>query len=213
MKLKSSCRRSVVKKFAVVSAIALMSGIMPMAAVAEQAATDQPAPAAEAPAAEAPAAEATAEPGDAAIGKALFTGEAKFANGGPSCISCHSASIGTLGGGSLGPDLTKVYVDETKNPLLSAVWINSDGSPTMGPIFKAKNVTDDEVNHLRAFLKEQGQQEVASAGTGTFAGIGILGSVGMLVLFGIIWGGRYSKRNRDTAHDAIWRNYGGKGGA
>ncbi|MDH4099208.1 MAG: hypothetical protein OEV28_01380 [Nitrospirota bacterium] len=211
MKLKSSARR-VAKKFAVVSAIALMSGIMPMVAGAEQAATDQQAPAAEAPAAEAPAA-APAEAGDAAIGKALFTGEKGFANGGPACISCHGASIGTLGGGTLGPDLTKVYVDETKNPLLSAVWINSDGSPTMGPIFKAKNVTDEEVDHLRAFLKGQGQQTPASAGTGTFAGIGILGSVGMLVLFGLIWSGRYSKRNRDTAHDAIWRNYGGKGGA
>ena len=209
MRLKSS-RKCVAKELMVVSAIALMSGIMPMAAGAEQAATDQPAPAAEA---QAPAAEAQAEPGDAAIGKALFTGAKRLVNGGPPCISCHSASIGALGGGALGPDLTKVYVDETKNPLLSSVWVNSDGSPTMGPIFTAKNITDDEINNIRAFLKVQGQQEATSAQTGKFAGIGILGSVGILVLFGIIWSGRYSKRNRDTAHDAIWRNYGGKGGA
>lgn len=216
MDLKNSSKNRVGKQLLVASAITLMSGLLPLAASAEQAATSQPAPAAEAPApaAEAPAAAAApAETGDAAKGQALFTGEIRFVNGGPACISCHNAGVGALGGGALGPDLTKVYVDETKNPLVSAVWVNSDGSPTMGPIFKAKNITDEEISHLRAFLKKQGETATASSQTNIFAGIGILGTVGMLVLFGIIWSGRYSKRTRNTAHEAIWRNYGGKGGA
>lgn len=214
MELKSSSAR--VKQLVIASAICLLAGFTPMKSGAEQAPAaggTPPGQAAEVPAAapEAAAAPAPEEKGDAATGQALFTGGKSFTNGAAPCISCHSAGVGALGGGSLGPDLTKAFVDDTKNPLLSTVWVNGGGSPTMGPIYSAKNITDDEMGHIRAFLKAQGKQEVASSSTGAFAGLGIAGCVGMLVLFGIIWGGRYSKRTANTAHDALWRNYGGKG--
>ncbi len=202
-------------------AVHLITGmvLLPVAVKAEQAAT--PAVQAETPAAVAegtPSAEQAApeaipaEVGDANIGRALFTGEMKFTNAGPPCISCHSAGVGALDGGSLGPNLTKAFVDESKNPLLSTVWVNGGGSPTMGPIFMAKNITEEEMGHLRVFLREQGKGEVASSQTGTFAGIGIIGFVAIMILFSIIWSRRYSKRTKNTAHDALWRNYGGKGG-
>ena len=68
------------------------------------------------------------------------------------------------------------------------------------------------MENLRAFLKVQGANDVAPSQSATFAGIGIIGFVAILILFTIIWSGRYSKRTRNTAHDALWRNYGGKGG-
>ena len=195
-------------------AVHLIAGMVlfPVAVMAEQAATEQPAVQAEAQAAPEVAVEAPVEAGDANVGRALFTGEKRFANAGPACISCHSAGVGALDGGNLGPNLTKAYVDESKNPLLSTAWVNGGGSPTMGPIFMAKNITEKEMEDLRAFLKTQGANAVAPSQTGTFAGIGIIGFVAIMILFSLIWGGRYSKRTKNTAHDALWRNYGGKGG-
>lgn len=195
----------------------LLSGVPAIAEdkAAAPAATEAAAPAADAAAAapaEAPAAEAPTESGDPVIGKAYFTGEKRFASGAPACISCHSASVGQLGGGALGPNLTKTYADPSKNPLLNAVWINNPGTPTMGPVFSNRNVTDEEVNHLRAFLAEQSKGNVASSQAGTFTIIGLGGFVGILIVFNIIWSGRYRNRNKGTAHDALWRNYGGKGG-
>lgn len=192
------------KGFKSLLAVHLVAGMVlfPVAVKAEQVATEQPAVAEAAP----------LETGDANVGRALFTGEMRFANAGPPCMSCHSSGVGALDGGSLGPNLTKAYVDESKNPLLSTAWVNGGGSPTMGPIFMAKNITEAEMENLRAFLKAQGANDVAPSQSATFAGIGIIGFVAILILFTIIWSGRYSKRTRNTAHDALWRNYGGKGG-
>jgi len=194
-----SCKTILVKGLQLGFALSLVAGIVPMKAIAEDVAAD------------AAAVEAPAETGDAVIGKMYFTGEKRFESGAPACISCHSVSYGSLNGGVLGPNLTKVYADESKNPLLSAAWING-GSPVMAPIFGAKNVTDEEVSHIRAFFAEQSKGEVASSQTGTFTIIGLGGFVGILIVFNIIWSGRYRNRNKGTAHDALWRNYGGKGG-
>jgi len=160
----------------------------------------------------APVAAEPVEPGDASIGEQLFKGEVRLVNGGPPCISCHSVSVGALNGGRLGPNLTKVYADPTKNGFVSDAWINGGGSPVMGPIFGEKNITEAEVNNIRAFFKKQSKGEVADSATGSFVIIGLAGFIGILIIFSIIWAGRYSKRAGNTAHDALWRNYGGKGG-
>jgi quinol---cytochrome-c reductase cytochrome c subunit len=207
-----SCKRMLWRGLQLGLAFSLVSGILPMSASAEQAV----APAAEQAAAPAPAATAApagpVEAGNPAVGKALFTGEKRFTNGGPPCISCHSAGVGELGGGVVGPNLTKIYADESKNMFVSGAWINGGGSPVMGPVFGNKNVTDEEVGDLRAFLEQQSKTEVAPSHTGTFTVIGLGGFVGILIVFNIIWSGRYRNRNNGTAHDALWRNYGGKGG-
>jgi len=203
------------KGFKSLLAVHLVAGmvLLPVAVKAQQAETGQPTEAVQVEAPAVAVAEAApVETGDANMGRALFTGEMRFENAGPPCMSCHSAGVGALDGGSLGPNLTKAYVDETKNPLLSTAWVNGGGSPTMGPIFMAKNITEAEMENLRAFLKAQGANDVAPSQTLTFTGIGIIGFVAILILFTIIWSGRYSKRTRNTAHDALWRNYGGKGG-
>ncbi|MCC7202886.1 MAG: hypothetical protein IT393_09545 [Nitrospirae bacterium] len=153
--------------------------------------------------------------GDAAIGRMLFTGEKRFENGGPACISCHSVGLGTLGGGTLGPNLMlpneKYGVGPApQNPLIAAAWINSTGTPIMGPVFSRKNVTDDEVTHLKAFFSTLPAEQASK--TGAFIGISAAGFVGILIFFSIVWSGRYRKRVGGTAHEAIWRNYGGKGG-
>lgn len=181
--------------------LAVILILMPMTVAAQTAETQ--------PAQDAPA--APAEQGDYKIGRALFTGEKAFTNGGPPCISCHSAGVGELDGGILGPNLTQVYAGP-KRALLMTGWVNSPGLPVMGPIFSAKNITEAEMEHLRVFFSETARQPVAASKTGSFVGAGAAGFIGIMIFFSIVWSGRYRKRNKGTAHDALWRNYGGKGG-
>jgi len=138
-------------------------------------------------------------------GRKLFTGEVKFSAGGAACISCHSVgATGSLGGGSLGPTLTG------KQDLLMAAWINGGGSPVMSQIYATRQVTEGEVEDLKAFVTSVGAQPEQSSGK--FIGISIVVAIGLLIIFAIGWGDRYRNRNSGTAHDALWRNYGGKGG-
>ncbi|NOS35385.1 MAG: hypothetical protein GQ522_01970 [Deltaproteobacteria bacterium] len=148
--------------------------------------------------------------GNYKAGEGLFTGQTRFTNGGPSCISCHDAGVGSLGGGNLGPNLTKVW--DTKSFFVDVNWVNGGGSPVMGPIFSKKNVTEEEMEHLKAFFSVQAQQASASSGSGKFIGIGFIGFIIILIFFSLVWSGRYRNRVSGTAHDALWRNYGGKGG-
>lgn len=187
------------KALKLILALALI--VMPMTVAAQ---TGETQPAQEAPA-------APAVQGDYKTGMALFTGEKRFANGGPPCISCHSAGIGALDGGVLGPNLTQIYAGP-KRALLMTGWVNSPGLPVMGPIFSAKNITEAEMEHLRVFFSETAKQPVAASKTGSFVGAGAAGFIGIMIFFSIVWSGRYRKRNKGTAHDALWRNYGGKGG-
>jgi quinol---cytochrome-c reductase cytochrome c subunit len=226
------CKKVVGKGLQIGFAALLISGLLPTMVKAETAATAAAAPTGAAVAPAAPAAPAgPQEKGDPNVGRMLFTGEKVFANGGPACISCHSAGVGDLGGGILGPDLSKVYSEPSTNPLVNGAWINSDGTPVMGPIFSNRNVTDEEVDALRAFFEQQAKNapatvsappalpasgivtgNVSTSATSTFTVIGLGGFIGILIVFNIIWSGRYRNRNKGTAHEAIWRNYGGKGG-
>ncbi len=197
MDLKS-CKKILKRGLQIGVAAFLLSGFVPMKATAAQTADLGYTP---------------METGNPAIGQEYFQGTRRFKNGGPPCISCHSAGVGELGGGVLAPNLTKAYGDESKNPLMSGAWINSgDPSLTMGAIFGNRPVTDEEVAQLRAFFERQSHQGTVASHTGAFTIIGIGGTIGILIIFNIIWSGRYRNRNKGTAHDALWRNYGGKGG-
>lgn len=168
------------------------------------------------PAGEETAAAAPAAPGDPTVGRMLFTGEKGFVNGGPPCISCHSVGIGALGGGTLGPNLISgpnlKGGPAPTNPLINSMWINNASTPVMGPIFSRKNITNEEVDHLKAFFTSIADQPPASTKTGVFIGVSAAGFVGVLIFFGIVWSNRFRNRVGGTAHEAIWRNYGGKGG-
>ncbi|GMR04630.1 MAG: hypothetical protein BMS9Abin23_0531 [Thermodesulfobacteriota bacterium] len=183
-----SCRKVLGRGVLLALALFLISGMVPMSSATAQ------------------------DTGDAAIGERLYTGQQRLTNGGPPCITCHNVSYGALGGGTLGPDLTKVYANPAKNPLVSTAWINNFGSPVMGPIFNARPITEEEVANIRAFFSQQSEGAVRSAPTGTFVIVGLGGFIGILIVFNIIWSGRYRSRCKGTAHDALWRNYGGKGG-
>ena len=70
------------------------------------------------------------------IGRALYLGQRSFTNGGTACITCHrNTDIGGLGGGTLGPDLTKVYSRYGGNIGLTSVLLSTP-FPTMRGVLR-----------------------------------------------------------------------------
>ncbi len=136
--------------------------------------------------------EATAIEGDAGIGADLFTGSKRFEKGAPACISCHSAgSLGVLGGGTLGPDLTKAYSKYGRDGIVSIM--SSLPFPTMRPIFVNKMLTPEEQAHLREFFEKVDGEEPSKM----TSGVGLAGFAGLIVLmviFQVVW----QKRNPGT---------------
>lgn len=115
--------------------------------------------------------------GDPIVGKALFTGTRRFANGAPPCMACHSvAGIGALGGGALGPDLTTAR--ERYGEAGLAAIVQTLPFPTMQPIFGSRPLTPDEQAHVRTFL----MQAVAARPTRAVGRLGILAVAGAVLL-------------------------------
>jgi mono/diheme cytochrome c family protein len=139
----------------------------------------------------APAAKITFSKEDVNKGMDLFVGTQQLKNGGAACISCHAtSSIKTPGGGSLGPDLTKVAVRLGGGRGLMG-WMASPPSKTMRPIYKKRPLEEDEVHALVAYLVAEKENEVQAAGFQIkFFGLGIIGTVVVFILFAVIWGNR-----------------------
>jgi mono/diheme cytochrome c family protein len=133
-------------------------------------------------------------PADVARGYELFVGRRGLANGGPSCLSCHNVQgLGGLGGGRLGPDLTKVYERlDGRKPLAS--WLFAPATPTMRPVFKDHPLLPDEIVPLVAYLEATAQEppQEASADSLRFVLLGMGGTVLGLLLIDRLW--RYRLR-------------------
>lgn len=131
-----------------------------------------------------PAAETVAATGDANIGRALFTGEVGFANGGAACISCHNAnSVGGFGGGSLARDLTISY--GTLGPASMKAIITAAPFPVMKAAFANSPLTDAEVENLIAFLRQESTGQTLAPAPNTLA-FPLLALVIFFVVLGLI---------------------------
>ena len=134
-------------------------------------------------------------PGNASVGKALFSGTRRFQNAGPACLACHSiAGIGALGGGALGPDLTLAATNLGAAGLASV--LASIPYPTMSPIFGRRPLTPEEQAHLAAFLQQAPLSGRSPRAVGLLSGAAL---VAMLALFGLAhlsWRGRLTTVRR-----------------
>ncbi len=145
--------------------------------------------AASAPPAPAPAPAPAPVPaqGDADRGKNLFTGADRLDRGGPPCLSCHSiAGIGALGGGALGPDLTKA---STKYGGLQALrgLLASLPFPTMAPIYRDRPLAAGEQADLAAFLERASRSERPGSAVWALFLLGLGGVVLFLLLVALAW--------------------------
>lgn len=135
-------------------------------------------------------------PGSSATGRSLFIGEARFSNGGPACISCHSAGgtgsdgIGLLGGGDLAKDLTNVYSVYKETGAVAA--LNSMQFPVMKDLYTNRALTEQEIADMTAYFKEidQNQPQSRLSAMLIFAFLGIVVTFLLLILSQIVWGRR-----------------------
>jgi len=145
---------------------------------------------------------------DVERGRAIFDGSLALTNGAPACISCHSVEGASgFGGGRLGPDLTGVFARLGGRKSLGA-WLTSPQSVTMTPVFRGREMKEQEILGLVAFLKERAENgspaalsapaNSAPSGAGRFeflvAGFG--GLLGALALFDFLWRNRFRSVRR-----------------
>jgi mono/diheme cytochrome c family protein len=145
-------------------------------------------------------------PGDVAAGRAIFLGHQRLATAGPPCISCHTLnSIGGLGGGRLGPDLTRVFerLEGRKN---LAMWLTAPATPTMQPIYKRHPLTSEEILPVVALFEASvSSSEDTSAAALTFFLIGFGGAILGLFVFDSAWKTRFRTVRRALVLDSIRR--------
>ncbi len=138
---------------------------------------------------------------DVDMGRDIFMGYARLQSGGPACISCHSANgAGTLGGGRLGPDLTRIFGQHGRKGL--AAWLSAPATPTMQPVFMATPLTADEILPLVAYFEhtaKEGQPGGAAAPLNFFL-LGLGGAAGGLVAFDAVWRRRLRGVRRPLVH-------------
>jgi mono/diheme cytochrome c family protein len=149
-------------------------------------------------------------PADVERGRDLFLGYRRLAGGGPACVSCHCADGGgVLGGGRLGPDLTRGYERIGGRKQLAA-WLSAPATATMQPVFKAHPLEPEEILPLVAYLEHTNRHGREDAGVGplNFFLIGLGGAALTLVGFDAIWRRRFRAVRRPLVH-----NHNGRGDA
>jgi len=130
---------------------------------------------------------------DITRGRAIFLGTERLTNGGASCVSCHAVGgIGWLGGGKLGPDLTKVFEKYGDRRRLAA-WLSAPATETMLPTFKDRPLDEEEILGLVAYFRDTAahQEEDTAPHALVFILIGLAGAIGALVGFNSAWKGRF----------------------
>jgi mono/diheme cytochrome c family protein len=100
---------------------------------------------------------ASPSPKEIAAGEGLFSGGIPMRNGGPACITCHTAAGTPFPyGGTMGPDLTKEY--SKLGPQGIAIALKTLYFPAMNPLFKHRPLTANERKQLAAFFQSIDQR-------------------------------------------------------
>jgi len=130
---------------------------------------------------------------DVTRGKLIFLGEQPLNAGGPACISCHTVQgLTLLGGGRLGPDLTRVYERLQGRKGLSS-WLSAPASPTMAPVFKTHAMQPEEILSLVALFEDSARKggEADTTPVLNFLLLGVGGMVLGLVALDLVWKKRF----------------------
>jgi mono/diheme cytochrome c family protein len=131
-------------------------------------------------------------------GRAIFLGDRRLANGAPACVSCHTVkAAGALGGGRLGPDLTRVY-ERLQGRKMMAAWLFAPATPTMGAVFKRHALKSEEILPIVAFAEDaarRGGQDDSPARL-NFLLFGLAGAAAGLVVMDVAWKRRFRNVRR-----------------
>ena len=131
-------------------------------------------------------------PKDVEAGEGIFLGKVALKNGGPSCISCHTAQgIKLFGGGTLAPDLTTVFERYQERKTLST-WLSAPATPTMQSVYKKQALDGEEILALVAYFQStlaRNPEDVSTVRL-NFILIGLAGALVLMGLFDVIWNNR-----------------------
>jgi hypothetical protein len=137
---------------------------------------------------------------DVALGRRFFIGQQLLANGGPACVSCHTLrTVGSLGGGRLGPDLTN-EIGRLGGRRGATAWLTSPPTTTMQAVFRKHALKTEEILPLLAVIDDashQGQPE-SNAPALKFSGVGLSGMLIGLALLNVAWRGRIRSVRRSV---------------
>jgi cytochrome c2 len=151
-------------------------------------------------------------PQDIALGRDIFTGRKKLANGGPACISCHTLNqAAAFGGGRLGPDLSKVY-ERLQGRKNMGAWLFAPATPTMNPTFKKAALKSEEILPLLAFFENAARAggEDDRTGLAAFFATAFAVSLAALALLGAIWKTRLRAVRRPLVEMSARKVLGGR---
>jgi mono/diheme cytochrome c family protein len=141
---------------------------------------------------------------DITQGRAFFLGERGLVNAGPACISCHTVKgNGALGGGRLGPDLTRVY-ERLQGRKNMAAWLFAPATPTMSSVFKQHGLKPEEILPLVAFFEDsarRGGQDDSAARLNFFL-LGLGGAALGLVVMDAAWKHRFRSVRRTLVENS-----------
>ncbi|MGE3778778.1 MAG: cytochrome c family protein [Pirellulaceae bacterium] len=142
---------------------------------------------------------------DREAGREWFTGTRPFKNGGTACNSCHAMhDLTALGGGRLGPDLTRVY-ERLKGRMAMAAWLSAPATETMQPIFRSHPLEAPEIHALTAYFEASAKQTESAASTSRVAfllmGLGLAG--GLVFVLDALWKDRFHSVRRPLVDEGV----------
>ncbi|HET7787661.1 MAG TPA: hypothetical protein VFL36_16935 [Myxococcales bacterium] len=118
--------------------------------------------------------------GNAAIGRALYTGAVALEKGGAPCVDCHAlGGQGPALNASFGPDLSRSQA-ALDGDILDGVLTDMPYA-SMKPLYAGRPISETERAHLAAFFQEAAGKAPAGGG-GWFAAEAVLlaGCIGIL---------------------------------
>ena len=142
---------------------------------------------------------------DVVMGQQIFLGEQPLAKGGPGCVSCHSlGTIGGLGGGRLGPDLTQVF-DRLGGRKGLGAWLSAPPTQTMQSIFRNHALQAEEILPLLAAIDDasKGSRPADKSSIAKFVLLGFSGMLVGLALLQLAWRGRFRSVRRTIVHAQV----------
>lgn len=141
---------------------------------------------------------------DINTGKEYFEGTIRFANGGPSCISCHNVDhADMISGGLFAIDLTLTV--SRLGPTGVHAMITNPGFPAMKTSFQNNSITPEEAFYLTAFLMKANSDSefgVVKNSSGFLFNTGLMGSAFLFIVFGGIW---WDRKRKSVNHDIFKR--------
>jgi cytochrome c2 len=137
---------------------------------------------------------------DVTLGRQFFLGQQRLANSGPPCVSCHTlTTVGGLGGGHLGPDLTN-EIGRLGGRRGATAWLTSPPTTTMQTVFSKHPLEVGEIVPLLAVIDDASRQgeRKSNAAKEKFSGFGIGGMLIGLVLLQTAWRRRFRSVRRSV---------------